>query len=393
MTGARARTGWTIRQLPSGRWQAVIRDPATNRRVSLGTWPTELDADHAAQEALVDQRRQAWHNPRAGDITLAEHLELWAAQKKATGAHGDYYQATTGRLIRLHINPYLGRRALRELTPPVIRGWYRQLCAARLDAAGRVGLIPPKAYRVLRAALADAVRDELIARTPVDIPGAGSEDSPERPLLTPDQIDALADAAEPHRKSMILLAAWGGLRFGELAALRRRDVDLLRRQVTVSKSIVEIGAVAKRKAPKTRAGVRTVALPAPVVTALEEHLSRFTGAEGAATVFVGVRGGELRRRTWAREWRRTREAAGLPAGVHFHDLRHAAGTMAAQAGATERELQARLGHASGASARRYQHAAARRDAELAERLGGMMAEHAQRTLSARTAQIDRTRRV
>lgn len=65
------------------------------------------------------------------------------------------------------------------------------------------------------------------------------------------------------------------------------------------------------------------------------------------------------------------KAAGVT-GVRFHDLRHAAGTMAAQAGATERELQARLGHASPAAARRYQHAAQRRDEELAERLGAMM---------------------
>jgi integrase len=54
--------------------------------------------------------------------------------------------------------------------------------------------------------------------------------------------------------------------------------------------------------------------------------------------------------------------------LHPHDLRHAAGTIFAQQGATTREIMARLGHRSRSAADRYQHAAARRDAELAARL-------------------------
>jgi integrase len=51
--------------------------------------------------------------------------------------------------------------------------------------------------------------------------------------------------------------------------------------------------------------------------------------------------------------------------LHLHDLRHAAGTLAAWTGATERELMARLGHANPAASRRYQHAARDRDRAIA----------------------------
>ena len=89
-------------------------------------------------------------------------------------------------------------------------------------------------FRLLRACLADAVRDEIIARNPADIRGAGQERSQERPLLGVDQLAALVDAAPDRRKAMLLMAAWGGLRFGELGGLVRSDVTEDGRSVTVS---------------------------------------------------------------------------------------------------------------------------------------------------------------
>ena len=209
MTGARARDGWTIRQHSSGRWQATIRDPATGRRISLGTHPNAQDGEQAA---LVDQRRGSWHDPRKGAVPPAEHLGSWLARKTATGQHGARYAAEAARLVRLHINPRLGPAPVGQLTPPAVRAWYQHLQADRIAATGEVGLVPAKTYRILRAALADAVRDELIPRNHADIPGAGVERSDERPLPELDQLHALVDAAPDRRKALLLLAMWGGLR-------------------------------------------------------------------------------------------------------------------------------------------------------------------------------------
>lgn len=96
-------------------------------------------------------------------------------------------------------------------------------------------------------------------------------------------------------------------------------------------------------------------------------MARFTGPRPDDPVFTGPLSEGLRRATFYTEWKKAMMATGQT-GLHLHDLRHAAGTLAAQHGATQRELMARLGHASPAAAQRYQHAAERRDAVIADAL-------------------------
>lgn len=110
---------------------------------------------------------------------------------------------------------------------------------------------------------------------------------------------------------------------------------------------------------------------ADLVLALAVHLDRYVCPDGDALLFTGPRSSELRRATFYTEWDRARKAVGLD-HVHLHDLRHAAGTLAAQTGATTRELMARLGHATPAASHRYQHAATRRDAHIAAALDDMV---------------------
>jgi integrase len=189
----------------------------------------------------------------------------------------------------------------------------------------------------------------------------------------------LADAIELRYRALVLVAGFGGLRLGELLALRRRDVDPLHGSVSVEVQAVELHDGSRLvTAPKTHAGLRTVRLPTAVMAALSEHLMLYASPEPDALVFTGPFGGPLRRATFYKAWDKARRAVGWPV-LHLHDLRHAAGTLAAQTGATQRELMARLGHASPAAAQRYQHAAARRDGEIAERLDAVVREARRRT--------------
>jgi integrase len=167
---------------------------------------------------------------------------------------------------------------------------------------------------------------------------------------------------------MIYTAALAGLRWGELAGLRRHRVDLLRRTVTVAEQLVEVNGRLAFGPPKTEASLRTVALPAPVVDALDAHLARWAepGVEGL--VFPAPERGALRRSNFRRRvWAPAVRRVGLD-GLRFHDLRHAAGTQAAVAGATTKELMARLGHSSPRAALIYQHATPERDLQLAAQL-------------------------
>lgn len=203
-----------------------------------------------------------------------------------------------------------------------------------------------KCYRLLRTILSTAVEDGLIAANPCAIKGAGVEPEDERPLPTLGEVYELAATVKPQFRALVLLAAFGGMRRGELLALTRRDIDLLHRAVTVRLQRQEIkGGSHLVGPPKTDAGRRTLVLPAGLIPEIEAHLDAWVAPEPDAPLFAGARGGPVRLVVWQRDWTRARRALGLE-GVRLHDLRHVAGTMAAATGASTKELMHRLGHAS-----------------------------------------------
>lgn len=232
---------------------------------------------------------------------------------------------------------------------------------------GRPAPAPP-----LRAILNTAVDDGLIQRNPCRIKGAGTANHAERPFLSVPEVYRLADAVPPHFRVLVLLAAFCALRFGELAALQRRDIDLEARTVSVRRSLAETRSDGITvKAPKSAAGVRTVAFPASLVPELARHLAEHSEAGRTGKVFVGARGGVLRRNNFRRLWLRALDSTGL-GDVHFHDLRHTGNTLAATGGATTRELMHRMGHSSVRAALIYQHLVNGRDHQIADYVDGQI---------------------
>ncbi len=102
-----------------------------------------------------------------------------------------------------------------------------------------------------------------------------------------------------------------------------------------------------------------------------EHLDRYAERGRRGLVFIGPKGGKLRRSNFNKIWSRTCERAGVP-GAHFHDLRHTGGTLTATTGATTKELMKRLGHSSPRAAMIYQHATRDRDKSIAQGLGKLI---------------------
>ena len=102
---------------------------------------------------------------------------------------------------------------------------------------------------------------------------------------------------------LVLLAAWCGLRRGELLALSRRDVDLLRETVRVERSSYQLthGDITYGP-PKTEAGRRSVAIPPHVVPLLLAHLNAYVGPDPEALVFTGTKGGPLRPHVLQKAW-------------------------------------------------------------------------------------------
>jgi integrase len=172
------------------------------------------------------------------------------------------------------------------------------------------------------------------------------------------QVYELADPmpGDCHRV-LVLLAAFASLRWGEITALRRCDIDIQAGTVTITRQHVQLdtGGVVVT-APKSRASVRTVVIPAAIFPAIRGHLDACVGQSPDSLVFTGSRGGVLRRSNFRRavKWSQTVEAIGVP-GLHFHDLRHTGNTHAAATGASLRDLMDRMGHDSARAALIYQH--------------------------------------
>ncbi len=356
------RTTGSIRRLPSGRYQARIRLDDGGLLPAPETFTTKAKADAWLASVIADQAQGKWIDPRAGEVPLRRFAKQWLRGKAGLAPKtSELYEYLLDRLIL----PTLGDVELVELTPARIRGW-----RAGLLRSGRPGPSTiAKAYRLLSSMMSTAVIDNLVARNPCVEKGAGVERAPEMAIATPEQVGAIAAAVEPHYRALVLTAAYAGCRWGELVGLRRKNLDLERGTLSVVEQVVELrGGQLLTREPKSTSGRRVVHLPAGLVDELEVHLARFVAPGPDALVFTSGTGGPLRQSNFRnRHWLPALQLAGIDK-LRFHDLRHVAGTLATVSGATIREVQARLGHASPAAAYRYQHVLDSRDAQIAERL-------------------------
>jgi integrase len=328
------------------------------------TFPTKAAAERWLTRTEADILDGGWIDPAAGLVALGEYATTWINERPNLRPKTvQLYRY----LLRCHLAPLLGSRAVAEIKEPHVRHWRKSL----LDS-GTSPITAAKAYRLLKAIMNTAVDDGLIRRNPCRIKGAGQEKSPERPVLTIRQVFHLAGVIDPRYRALILLAVFGGLRWGELAALRRKDIDLSACTVSVVRTLTQLsGGGHIFGPPKSDAGQRTIAFPDLIVDDLPWHLGRFAPPGDDALVFTSPTGALLDYDSFRRRvWMKATEAAGLRE-VHFHDLRHTGNMLTAEAGATLRELMDRMGHSSTRAALVYLHATSQRQRTIADAVGTM----------------------
>jgi integrase len=398
----------SVRKLPSGRLQ--IRYPGPDGRMRTGPETYERTSDAAKALVLIEAQMTTgeWTDPERGKVKLADYAATWITERpKLRPRTVDLYRW----LLKKHIAPYLGGVPLGKVSTAMIRQW-----RARLLGNGVSVSMVAKAYRLLRAVLMTAVEeDKILPRNPCRIRGAGDEDAAERPVLTVAQVFALAQrvgrrpvgnirktpagdyrlrfrrhgemrtspeiygtradaehalwkmtddgrADSNHDRrylALVLLATFASLRWGEVTALRRADLDMAAGTVRVRVAFVErsTGEILLGP-PKSRAGRRVVGIPQAIIPVLREHLSIFVRDEPGALVFPGVMGGPLRRGNFNKMSAWPYAVKSIDAkGLHFHDLRHTGNHFAASSGAGLRDLMARMGHDSERAAMIYQHEA------------------------------------
>jgi integrase len=247
---------------------------------------------------------------------------------------------------------------------------------------------------VLNATLNVAVNRRYIATNPAATTKLPKRiTNPERmTFLTPEEVRQLAEAMPAHYKTATYVAAYMGLRAGELWALRRKDVDLLTGTLHVRQALKEInGAPTSTEhiqaherglifgPPKSQASRRSLALPAPIRTLLTEHLASFLpgGASADALIFTTPGGNPVRHGLFYRRVFRPAVKRALPPSKHalrWHDLRHTAASLSLAVSPNLHLVKERLGHEDiRTTINTYGHLLPSVEAALADGLGALFA--------------------
>ncbi|PRY51385.1 site-specific recombinase XerC [Geodermatophilus tzadiensis] len=358
------RTFGSVDRLPSGRFRARYLGPDGRRHSKI--FAAKADAWAWLASEQTDLARKSWRAPNASGRTVGEYAEDYLARNDLRESTRVLYAG----LWRHHLAEAWAHVPVDEVTPAAVRSWHAQ--AGRTTRPTALA----QSYRLLRAVLNVAVADEAIPSNPCRLRGAGTPKAsrPSRALTAAEALQLAERLGQDRRteryRALLLVLAFGGLRFGEATALRRSDV-LTGGRLRVERSVRRVSGRWVVGEPKTDAGHRTVTLPAAIAAVLEEHVRKYVGAAPDALLFSTSTGGYLARSNWNSTFRRAANAIGLPA-VRPHELRHTGATLAAGTGATTKELMRRLGHSSPAAALLYQHAADDRDADIARALDAML---------------------
>ena len=415
----------TVERLPSGRYRAYYRHEG-ERFTAPQTFETKDAARGWLATERADRLRGTWRDPRQGATLFGEYAASWFASRTDLAPRTrKLYSDLMSRYVLPRMGSVeLGALRLDQITPTLVRKWFAAVSetarASSVTRSARTGSRRPEghparawarvqgfdvpatgrlsddvrgaweragrpdprtalqdasagrtvaaqAYGLLRTMCNAAVRDGHMNATPCTLTGVTTIRRAERGTASPEEVQALA-AHMPDRYGVaVLVAAWSGLRQGELFALTRRDVDPQARCIRVSRS--------REGLTKTASSVRTVYLPRFVMTALVAHMDRFTGPHPTALVFTTTGGLAVDSGTLSYMFGRARAAIGRPE-LTWHDLRHTGATLAYRAGANVRDVQRRLGHSTTRAAMIYAHAVDDSDRVLADRLDAAFGETA-----------------
>jgi integrase len=274
--------------------------------------------------------------PRAGILMVAEVYESWSKAQSHIAAKT---AATRKSAWKSRVQSHWGNVAVADIRTAAVRAW---VAAMKADGLGVPGI--ENAFGLLRQVLGAAVEDGRIPRNPCEGVKLAKREHADRGYLTHMQVAALAAAVE-RDAAVVRFLTYTGLRWGEMAALRVSDFDMLRRRVNVSRSVTESGGLVWAT-PKSWER-RSVPFPASLAA---ELAALMVGKERDAQVFSDMRGGVLRNSNWRARVFGPAVAKCQKVDESFptitpHDLRHTAASLAISAGANVKAVQRMLGHA------------------------------------------------
>lgn len=317
----------SIKRRPDGKWRARYRD-ATGKEHARH-FIRKVDAQRWLDQVTASVVRGDYVDPKAGRVTLAAYAAGWqAVQVSSEGT-----ERIVDNALRVHIIPELGSHPLASIRPTNVQGFVKKLEAKEL-AAGTIGGI----YHVLTQVLAAAVDDRLISSTPCRRIRLPKGEEAEVVPPTVEQVTACADVIGPQWRALVVTLAGSGLRIGELLGLSVADVDFLRRTIRVERQRNQAGALRPVKSKTSR---RVVPVGRVVIDELAAHLAAHPST---GPLFVDELGEPLLYRRWKTLWGGVQRATGVD--FTAHGLRHFYASALIAGGASVKQVQQRLGHAS-----------------------------------------------
>jgi integrase len=311
------------------RWRAVWPEGGGEKKQSFKT-------KDAAQAHL------AWieHNQRSGTYVSADRSRVFIRDLLPEWVDAQAHLkpstlAATKSDVRATIGPYWGGKILADVKRADVQAW--------VSGMGKAARTVDTIYGRFRSFLNWCVEEGRIVSSPAKGVNLPQGQKREHIYLTVAEVERLAGAIAPHYKDLVWFLATTGLRFGEAAELRAKDIDMRRQRIRVARSITDVGGrmlIGPPKGGKER--------DVPMTAFIAGHLQpRLEGKSRDDLLFPTPRGKAMRSNNFKRrDYDPAVEAAGLPLGLWVHDLRHTAASLAIHSGASVKSVQRMLGHAS-----------------------------------------------
>ena len=329
-SGTSARTSYA--------WEVRYRDP--QRRDRSKTFRTRAQAEAFADSVETDIDRGAFLDPQRGKKPFDEWAQEWLEARKTEIAPLTFmgYEG----LLRAHLLPAFGVSPLNKIRPLDVQKLLGKMAEKGLSRS-RIR----QARQLLSMIMNAAVDNGYIGRNPVSRERLkGKEPKRDQHPLTFEQVHDVAGAVPDRYRALIYVLAYGGLRWGEAAALRRSSCNLLRNRIEVREAVSEVSGGLHYGPPKTHQQ-RTVVIPEPVKEILAEHMAKYVPKKPDSLVFTSEDGTH----NWITNFRKNvwwpaLDAAGVDRVTTIKDLRHTCASLMHAAGRSAKEIKEQLGHST-----------------------------------------------
>lgn len=309
---------------------------------------TKRDARKFLNTVEVSKHAGLYIDPTKGNLPVKHFAETWLANKKAS-TKPSVYQTYESRW-RVHVEPRWGQTPISKVDPETVQKWVNSLSdgTSKTCSNGKPlsGSLISACFTVLVGALDVARKQKCIPVNPlreeVELPARVTKP---KIYLSHKQVRDLAEAST--HPEIIYTLAYTGMRWGEMTALRVRNIDVSNRRIRIDSSITQLRKAINNsrfaEGPPKNGERRSIVYPRLLAPVIEEQLRH---KQGDDFVFMAADGGHLKPPSSQTGWfALALKKAELP-HMAVHDLRHTTASLAVQAGANVKALQRMLGHAS-----------------------------------------------